>query len=82
MPAYQLRRYAWSSGLQLSILTNFAELAVYDCRARPSQNDKASAARTLYLTYREYAQRWDDLAGVEGTAGQSAPGEEKDVAAT
>src|ERR1044072_1934254 len=30
--AYQLRRYAWSAGLPLSILTNFASFAVYDCR--------------------------------------------------
>jgi hypothetical protein len=31
-PAYQLRRYAWSAKLPLSILTDFEELAVYDCR--------------------------------------------------
>ncbi len=66
LPAYQLRRYAWSAGLPLSILTNFAELAVYDCRGRPSQNDKASVARTLYLTYREYVDRWDEIAGIFG----------------
>ncbi len=30
-PAYQLRRYAWSARLPLSILTNFEEFAVYDC---------------------------------------------------
>ncbi len=65
-PAYQLRRYAWSAGLPLSILTNFAELAVYDCRGRPSLSDKPSVARTLYLTYRDYAERWDDLAGIFG----------------
>jgi hypothetical protein len=34
-PAYQLRRYAWSAKLPLSILTNFAELAVYDCSMLP-----------------------------------------------
>ncbi|MBE0698829.1 MAG: restriction endonuclease subunit M, partial [Anaerolineaceae bacterium] len=31
-PAYQLRRYAWNAHLPLSILTDFEELAVYDCR--------------------------------------------------
>jgi predicted type IV restriction endonuclease len=30
-PAYQLRRYAWSAK-PLSILSDFEELAVYDCR--------------------------------------------------
>ena len=48
-PAYQLRRYAWSAKLPLSILTDFHELAVYDCRRRPRDTDKASAAeRELY----------------------------------
>lgn len=31
-PAFQVRRYAWSAKLPLSILTDFEELAVYDCR--------------------------------------------------
>ena len=31
-PAYQVRRYAWSAKLSLSILTDFDEFAVYDCR--------------------------------------------------
>ncbi len=33
-PAWQLRRYAWSAKLPLSILTNFEHLAVYDTRIR------------------------------------------------
>ena len=36
-PAYQLRRYAWSGKLPLSILTDFEEFAVYDCTRRPAQ---------------------------------------------
>lgn len=63
-PAYQLRRYAWSAKLPLSILSDFEELAVYDCRIKPDKADKAAAARTLYLTYRDYPQRWDDLAAI------------------
>ena len=35
-PAYQLRRYAWTAKLPLSLLTDFEEIAVYDCRARPA----------------------------------------------
>jgi hypothetical protein len=49
-PAYQLRRYAWSAKLPLSIVTDFAELAVYDCRVRPEPGDSAAKARILYLT--------------------------------
>ena len=41
-PAFQLRRYAWSAKLPLSILTDFEEFAVYDCRAKPDRSDKAS----------------------------------------
>jgi len=63
-PAYQLRRYAWSAKLPLSILTNFAEFAVYDCRLPPKQTDNASTARVLYLTYKEYGTRWDEIAKV------------------
>ncbi|MBA3390200.1 MAG: restriction endonuclease subunit M, partial [Rubrobacter sp.] len=38
-PAVQLRRYAWSAKLPLSILTDFEELAVYDCRLEPDKDD-------------------------------------------
>ena len=62
--AFQLRRYAWSAKLPLSILTDFEELAVYDCRIRPRQTDKSSASRTMYFTYDEYEDRWDELASV------------------
>ena len=48
-PAYQLRRYAWTAGMPLSVLTNYAEFAVYDCRPKPAFTDKPSTARTLYL---------------------------------
>jgi hypothetical protein len=63
-PAYQLRRYGWSKKLPLSILTDFEEFAVYDCRFRPQMGDRPSAARILYLRYDDYPQRWDDIAGI------------------
>lgn len=64
VPAYQLRRYAWTSKLPLSILTDFEEFAVYDCRIRPSPADKASAARVFYCTCEQYAEQWEWLAGL------------------
>ncbi len=63
-PAYQLRRYAWSARLPLSILTDFEEFAVYDCRIRPAASDKASAARTMWLTCDDYDARWDEIAAL------------------
>ena len=63
-PAFQLRRYAWSAKLPLSILTDFEEFAVYDCRSRPVRTDKASTARIKLLRYSEYPDRWDELCSV------------------
>jgi len=63
-PAYQLRRYGWSAKLPLSILTDFEEFAVYDCRIKPIKTDKASKARIIYLTYTEYPQHWEELANI------------------
>jgi hypothetical protein len=62
--AYQLRRYAWSSKLPLSILTDFDEFAVYDCRIRPNRGDKASEARICYMKFSDYADRWAEIADV------------------
>ncbi len=63
-PAYQLRRYAWSAKLPVSILTDFEEFAVYDCRIRPVKTDKPSTARVIYRKYTEYIDRWDELFGL------------------
>ncbi len=59
--AFQLRRYGWSAKMALSILTDFEELAVYDCTARPRPSDKASNARIQYFRYDEYPDRWREL---------------------
>jgi len=63
-PAFQLRRYAWSAGLPLSILTDFEEFAVYDCRVKPVKTDKATHSRVLYITYTDYPARWDEISAI------------------
>ncbi len=60
--AFQVRRYGWSAGLPLSIITDFEEFGVYDCRVRPDPDDGASTARTMFMTYEEYPDRWDEVA--------------------
>ncbi|HET7480412.1 MAG TPA: hypothetical protein VFJ72_12950, partial [Rubrobacteraceae bacterium] len=60
-PAVQLRRYAWSARLPLSILTDFEEFAVYDCRFEPIQDDRPATARLQLLTYDQYPEKWDDI---------------------
>jgi len=63
-PAYQLRRYAWSAKLPLSILTDFEEFAVYDCHIRPKQIDKADTARIMYFNYKDYLDKWTAIADI------------------
>ena len=63
-PAYQLRRYAWSAKLPLSILTDFEEFAVYDCKIQPKKNDKAATARVHYYKYSDYVDKWEEIYNV------------------
>lgn len=54
-PAFQVRRYAYTANLPVSILTDFEEFAVYDTSVKPKSNDKASTARIQFITYDQYA---------------------------
>jgi hypothetical protein len=60
-PAFQLRRYAWSAKLPIGILTDFEELAVYDCREEPAPDESAATARLLYFKFDEYLSRWEEI---------------------
>ena len=58
-PAVQLRRYAWSAKLPFSILTDFEEFAVYDCRFEPTKKDTPQTALLDFFTYDQYEESWD-----------------------
>ena len=60
-PAYQLRRYAWSAKFSLSILTDFEEMAIYDCRLRPKPNDKPSIGRVRIYNYTQYLSTFEEI---------------------
>jgi hypothetical protein len=62
--AFQLRRYGWSAKLGLSVLTNFRETAVYDCRVQPTKTDRASTARLKLISYEQLPERWAELADI------------------
>ena len=62
-PAFQLRRYAWSAKLPLSILTDFEEFSVYDTRIRPLKTDGAATARIMYFRYTDYIRHWREISG-------------------
>ncbi len=63
-PAYQLRRYAWSAKMPLSILSDFEEFAIYDTRIKPVKGDPSSKARTFYCTCDQYPEKWDEIAAI------------------
>ncbi len=65
-PAFQLRRYAWSAKLPLSILTDFEEFIVYDCRIKPKLSDKPSVGRIFYCKFDEYEEKWSEIESVFG----------------
>ncbi|KKP43759.1 MAG: type ii site-specific deoxyribonuclease [candidate division WS6 bacterium GW2011_GWC1_33_20] len=60
-PAFQLRRYAWSGQLPVSILTDFEEFSVYDTTLEPKHTDKSSVARIKYIDYKDYIKEADYL---------------------
>lgn len=59
--AFQTRRYGYSASLPISILTNFHQIAIYDCVPRPVQTDEAHVARLLLVRYDEFEVRFDEL---------------------
>ena len=63
-PAYQLRRYAWNAKLPLSILTDFEELAVYNCKNKPNPSDSAATGRDKFYKYTEFVEKWDEIAAI------------------
>jgi type I restriction-modification system DNA methylase subunit len=62
--AFQVRRYGWSAKLPINILTDFEHFAVYDCRAKPSHKDKVSTGRVVVYHFKEYAEKWDEIAAL------------------
>ena len=59
--AFQVRRYGYSGSLPISVLTNFHQLAVYDCQPAPYYNDEAHVARLSLLKYDEFLDNFDEL---------------------
>lgn len=62
--AFQVRRYAWCGGRPVSVLTDFEEFAVFDCRAEPRLEDRPDDWRLYYYRYDEYALKWGEIAGL------------------
>ena len=60
-PAFQTRRYGYSASLPISIVTNFRQLAIYDCRPIPSETDEPHVARRTLVGCEDYVSRFAEL---------------------
>ena len=60
-PAFQLRRYGWSGNLKISVLTNFADLYIYDCSVRPVESDDVGVALIAHYHFTEYEEKFDEI---------------------
>jgi type I restriction-modification system DNA methylase subunit len=59
--SFQTRRYGFSASLPVSVLTNFHQLAIYDCRPAPRETDDANVTRISFFSYDEFEPRFDEL---------------------
>ncbi len=62
--AFQLRSYAWSAGLSISLLTDFEEFSIYDCRIEPSNSDSPRVGLLKRYTFDQYIDVWDEIAAL------------------
>lgn len=62
--AFQVRRYGWNAGMGISVLSNFDQLIIYDCRYKPDANDDEHVARVKIYNYDEYVEKFDEIYGL------------------
>ncbi len=64
--AYQVRAYGWNANLPVSVLTDFEEFLVYDCRIPPAVGDdpRTGLVQGMAFTYEQYLDEWDKIAGL------------------
>lgn len=59
--AFQTRRYGYSASMPISVLTNFHQLIVYDCRPVADPTHDAAVARLHIFPYTDFGARFDEL---------------------
>ena len=62
--AFQTRRYGWSSNVGISILTNFENLVVYDCRFKPDAAEHEKTARVKVFNFEDYVVAFDEISNL------------------
>ncbi|MCX5782110.1 MAG: N-6 DNA methylase [Elusimicrobia bacterium] len=64
--AFQLRSYGWTAGMQVSILTNFQTLRIYNTQIAPQELDNADAGLILEIDYKDIPSKYKDLLSLFG----------------
>ncbi|XQW84262.1 Eco57I restriction-modification methylase domain-containing protein [Thalassotalea piscium] len=59
--AFQTRRYGWNASLNISVLSNFEYLVVYDCRHKPTESDDERVARYKVYHFEEYIENIEEI---------------------
>ncbi|WP_416865911.1 MAG: Eco57I restriction-modification methylase domain-containing protein [Imperialibacter sp.] len=59
--AFQTRRYGWNANLGISILTNFENLVIYDCRFKPDASENEQVARIKIFNFTEYIDAIEEI---------------------
>lgn len=62
--AFQVKRYGWSAGLMISVLTNFEHLVIYDTTTEPTEDATPENARLYKFHYTEYEERFEEIAAL------------------
>ncbi|HCD5200358.1 MULTISPECIES: Eco57I restriction-modification methylase domain-containing protein [Vibrio harveyi group] len=55
--AFQARRYGYSAGLPVTVLTNFRQIAIYDTTIPPKKEDEAYVARIEFIELDELVDK-------------------------
>lgn len=56
--AFQIRSYGWSAGVPCAFLSNFEQLAIFNCRDIP-QRDKSADIGSIQIEINEYLDKFD-----------------------
>lgn len=60
-PAKQVRRYGFTAGLKISVLSNFEYLLIYDTTIPVTHNDQPTKALIKKYHYSEYAEYFEEI---------------------
>ncbi len=59
--SFQTRRYGWNANLNISILTNFEHIIIYDCRFKPDISDEAHVSRYKSFHFESFLENIDEI---------------------